>query len=145
MLIFDGTYTLARKEDPGTPPAHACAWRVRVVDLGAADRTRRHIRPYAVLAQRSAGGIFKSSCAESLGRRVCRDFDLTVPSLLWVESFPDLPDDRYVAVFTPRHRGSVVDYSVSWRPILANEARAVAAWWPPADRHPSTESPQNGA
>ena len=133
MLMFDGTYTLARKGDPGTPPAHACAWRVRVVDLSAADRARRHIRPYAVLARRRIGGIFKASCAESLGRRICRDFDLAVPSLLWVETFPDLPQDPYVAVFTPRHGASVVDYIVAWRPILENEARAIAPWWPPAD------------
>ena len=67
MLVFDGTYMLERKEDPGRNAAHACAWRVKIIDLASSDPRRPHIRPFAVLALRKASGIFKTSCAESLG------------------------------------------------------------------------------
>lgn len=128
MLVFDGTYKLERKEDPGKSPAHACAWGVKIIDFSSGDPGHSHIRPSAVLAFRKEGGIFKSSCAESLGKRICRDFDLHVDDLLWVESFPDLPDALFVAVFTPRYDDANIHYTVTWRPILENEKVAIAPW-----------------
>ncbi|MBC2711314.1 MAG: hypothetical protein HGJ94_10050 [Desulfosarcina sp.] len=128
MIVFDGTYMLERKEDPGSSPAHACAWRVKVIDFSSGDPFHPHIRPYAVLTFRKEGGIFKTSCAESLGKRICMDFDLNVYDVLWVEAFPDLPGALYVAVFTPRYQGADIHYTVTWRPILKNEQAAVAPW-----------------
>ena len=129
MIVFDGTYMLERKEDPGATPTHGCAWRVKIIDLSSADPSHPHIRPHAVLALRKEGGIFKTSCAESLGKRVCTDFDLKVEDLLWVETFPDLPGSLYVAVFTPKYHETEMHYSVTWRPILENERAAVAPWF----------------
>lgn len=128
MLVFDGTYMLARKEDPGSTPAYACGWRVKIIDFSSGDPAHPHIRPYAVLAVRKSGGIFKTSCAESLGKRICSDFALKVDDLLWIEAFPDRPDDLYVAVFSPRYRDSDINYTIKWRPILENERDAVAPW-----------------
>lgn len=128
MIVFDGTYMLERKGDPGVNPAHACAWRVKIIDFSSSDPLHSHIRPYAVLAFRKEGGIFKTSCAESLGKRICKDFHLKVDDVLWVEAFPDPPDARYVAVFTPRYHDADLNYTVTWRPILKNEQAAVASW-----------------
>jgi hypothetical protein len=128
MLVFDGTYTLERKEDPGSTPTYACAWQVKVIDFASGDPSHPHIRPYAVLAIRKRGGIFKTSCAESLGKRICSDFSLSVDDLLWVESFPDMPDEYFVAIFSPYYREAEVHYSINWRPILANERHAVTPW-----------------
>jgi hypothetical protein len=74
MLVFDGTYMLERRGDPGANPAHACAWRLKIIDFSSGDPRHAHIRPYAVIAFRKEGGIFKTSCAESLGKRICKDF-----------------------------------------------------------------------
>jgi hypothetical protein len=128
MLIFDGTYMLERKEDPGSSPPYACAWQVKIIDFASDDPFHLHIRPYAVLAVRKAGGIFKTSCAESLGKRICSDFDLDIGDLLWIESFPEMPDDLYVAIFSPYYRGTQIQYTVAWRPILENERHAVTPW-----------------
>lgn len=128
MIIFDGIYMLERKEDPGANPAYACAWRVKIVDFSSDDPTHSHIRPFALLAFRKEGGIFKTSCAESMGKRICRDFDLNLDDVLWVEAFPDLPGVLYVAVFTPRYQDADIHYTVTWRPILINERAAVSPW-----------------
>lgn len=128
MLVYDGTYMLERKEDPGKSPAHACAWRVKIIDFSSGDPRHPHIRPYAVLAFRKEGGIFKTSCAESLGKRICSDFELHPDEVLWVEAFPDFPGARYVAVFTPRYDHADPHYTVTWRLILENEQAAVAPW-----------------
>lgn len=129
MLVFDGTYRLERKEDPGMNPAYACSWQVKIIDFSSDDPSHSHIRPYAVLAVRMAGGIFKTSCAESLGKRICRDFDLKVEDLLWIEAFPDIPEKLFVAVFAPHYRDGDLVYTISWRPILENEQNAVAPWY----------------
>lgn len=128
MLVFEGTYMLERKEDPGATSAYACAWRVKIVDFSSNDPGHRHIRPYALLAYRKKSGIFKTSCAECLGKRICKDFDLHVDDILWVEAFPDLPETLYVAVFSPRYRDATIGYTVTWRPILENELAAVNPW-----------------
>jgi hypothetical protein len=128
MIVFDGTYMLGREDDPGSDPIHACAWRVIIVDFASVDPENSHIRPVAVLAFRKPGSFFKASCAESMGKRICADFNLDVQDLLWVESFPDLTDDLYVAVFTPRYRDADVQYDIRWRPILDNERIAVEPW-----------------
>jgi hypothetical protein len=128
MIVYDGEYMLERKEDPGKSPTHACAWRVKIINLSSGKAVFPHIRPYAVLAFRKEGGIFKTSCAESLGKRICRDFDLKVADLLWIEAFPDRPKALYVAVFTPRYHDFDMHYHVNWRPILENERAAVAPW-----------------
>jgi len=128
MIVFDGKYMLERKDDPGADPAHACAWQVKIIDLSSSDPHYPHIRPHAVLAFRQEGGIFKTSCAESLGKRICGDFNLHTDDLLWVEAFPDFPGDLYVAVFTPKYHQTEMRYSVNWRPILENERAAVEPW-----------------
>ena len=128
MLRFDGTYTLSRKDDPGANPAFACAWRVKVIDFASTDPAHPHIRPVAVIAIRKSGGIFKSSCAESLGKRIVGDFDLDVDALLWIETFPDFPGDFFVATFTPHYKANEVQYTISWRPILENEQVAISSW-----------------
>jgi hypothetical protein len=128
MIVFDGTYMLERKEDCGKKPARACAWHVKIIDFSSGDPMHPHIRPYAVLAFRMEGGIFKTSCAESMGKRICRDFDLNVNDVLWVEAFTGFPGALYVAVFTPRYEDTGSYYNVTWRPILKNEQDAVDPW-----------------
>ena len=129
MLVFDGTYMLERGDDPGATPAFACSWRVKVVNLSLSDRTvAKHIRPYVLFASRKEGGIFKSSCAESLGRRICKDFGLDVKNVLWVERFSDIPEELFAAVFTPRYIDNAVTYTISWRSLLKNEYKAIASW-----------------
>ncbi len=128
MLLFDGIYKLERKDDPGANPAHACAWHVKIVDLSLSDPNHPHIRPFALLAKAQEGGFFKTSCAESLGKRILSDFNLQVKDLLWVETFAHLPDDMYVAVFTPRYHDALTNHTVSWRPILENERVAITPW-----------------
>ena len=101
---------------------------MKIIDLSSSDPSQPHIRSHAVLAFRKEGGIFKTSCAESLGKRICGDYHLQVDDLLWVEAFPDLPGELYVAVFTPKYHQVELNYIVSWRPILENEQAAVAPW-----------------
>lgn len=127
MLIFDGTYRLQRQEDVSSEPGFkwAYSWRLRIIDFSMRYPGVKHLKPYAVVATQTDEGIFKTTCAESLGKRICRDFKLKIEEILWIEHDPYEPA-LYVAVFNPKsYLGHEIFYAIDWRPIRANELEAV--------------------
>ena len=103
MLLFDGTYRLQRQEDKPSKAefSWAYSWRLRLFDFSMSHPEVKHLRPYAVVATQTGEGIFKTTCAESLGKRICKDFDLKIDKILWIEHYPDEPA-LYVAMFKPK-------------------------------------------
>jgi hypothetical protein len=90
----------------------------------------KHLRPYAVVATQTGEGIFKTTCAESLGKRICRDFNLEIDGILWIEHYPDEPA-LYVAMFKPTsYFDNEIFYSIDWRPIRPNELQLIQPFIP---------------
>ena len=132
MILFDGTYRLQRREDKssGTDRNRACSWRLRLFDFSISHPDVKHLRPYAVVATQTGEGIFKTTCAESLGKRICRDFDLGIDEILWIEHYPDEPA-LYVAMFKPKsYFGNEIFYAIDWRLIRANELQMIQPFIP---------------
>lgn len=104
MIFFDGTYRLPAGADGTvkTRQKSAYAWRVRIINLSLAQPGIRHLRPFIVFTSPEGDGIFKTNCAESLGKSIFRDFNLNMPETLWLELFPDTSEKIFAAVFTPR-------------------------------------------
>jgi len=136
MIFFDGTYRLQRRDDaPSTSMGRwACAWRLRLIDLSMSRPEVKHIKPIIVVATQTGEGLFKTTCAESMGRRICRDFTLDIDAILWIEHFPDNPDRMYVASFRPKsYLGHATFYDIDWRPIRPNELEAIKPFIPECD------------
>ena len=132
MILFDGTYRLERREDKSSNGdcKRACSWRLRLFDFSISHPDVKHLRPYAVVATQTGEGIFKTTCAESLGKRICRDFNLEIDGILWIEHYPDEPA-LYVAMFKPKsYFGNEVFYSIDWRPIRPNELQLIQPFIP---------------
>ncbi len=132
MILFDGTYYLQRREDkpPNADRNRGCSWRLRLFDFSISHPDVKHLRPYAVVATQTGEGIFKTTCAESLGKRICRDFNLEIDSILWIEHYPDEPA-LYVAMFKPKsYFGHEIFYSIDWRPIRPNELQLIQPFIP---------------
>ena len=132
MILFDGVYRLQREEDVSQKPIRqwAYSWRLRIIDFSLCQPEIKHIRPHVVVASQTGEGIFKTTCAESLGRRICRDFDLKINDILWVEHFLD-ESTLYIATFKPKfNMGPEVFYTVDWRSILANELESIRPFIP---------------
>jgi len=125
LIFYDGIYRLRHKRSSRASLINqdAFAWRIRLIDFTLSQTEIVHLKPIAVIAKQIGRGVFKSSCAESLGRQICRDFSLQVDHILWVEIFQDKSDQFYVATFTPK-RGP--DYHISFRPIHQNELKAIS-------------------
>jgi len=128
MISYDGTYRLRTPNTTKSASADACAcaWRLRIIDLSLSRPEVRHLRPLVVVATPTGNGIFKSSCAETLGKRICRDFDLSVEEVIWVEYFLHRHEKMCVATFRPKyHLGPQTFYSIRWRPIRSNERETI--------------------
>jgi len=139
LIYYDGTYRLQRRDDETSKPIGkgACAWRLRIIDLALNQPDVKHLKPIVVVASQSDEGIFKTTCAESLGRRIFRDFDLDINEVLWIEHFPTKPGQMYVANFTPKHYlGPEIFYNIDWRPIRTNELESIKLYIPESDTIP---------
>jgi len=136
LIFFDGTYRLQRRDDEPSKfiGKRASSWRLRIINLSLSQPDVKHLKPIVVVATQSDDGLFKTTCAESLGRRICRDFDLDINTILWIEHFPDEPDRMYVATFTPKsHYGHETFYAIDWRPIRSNELEVIWHFIPESD------------
>ena len=132
MVRFDGIYRLQREgEVPQKPIGQwAYTWRLRIIDFSFKQPDVKHLRPHVVVASQTGEGFFKTTCAESLGKRICRDFDLKINEILWIEHFPDEPA-LYIASFTPKfYVGPDIFYAIDWRPIRPNELESIKPFIP---------------
>jgi len=135
LILFDGTYRLQRQEDASqeTVGKCACAWWLRVIDFSIDRPEVRYLKPYVIIATQTGEGIFKTTCAQSLGKRIYRDFNLNIDETLWIEHYPD-ESALYVATFTPKsYFGTEIFYHIDWRPILPNEFEAIKPFIPGAE------------
>lgn len=128
MIIFDGTYRLMANADGSARSRmnSAYAWRVRIINLALGQPGIRHLRPFIVFTSPEGDGIFKTTCAESLGRKIFRDFNLNIAETLWLEFIRGASEKIYAAVFTPRSvYGPEAFYHIDWRPLRPNERDAL--------------------
>ena len=124
MIVYDGTYRLQPDAGRGTKPRTRwkCAWRIRIIDLSAGEPTVRHLKPTIVVANQTGSATSLSSCAEAVGRKISRDFNLDVKKVLWIEHMPSSPGQWHAAVFRQRAGfGPDISYSIQWRPLRPNE------------------------
>lgn len=136
MISFDGIYRLrgpAARRRLG--PEAAAAWRVRIIDFRLGFSDVQYLRPYALVAVPAEDSIYKGTCAESLGRRICLDFDLDVAQMIWIERLPKIVDALFVAVFKPQGGyGPRPHYQITWRAIRANELAIIKSFIPEAEQ-----------
>ncbi|MBL0700203.1 MAG: hypothetical protein JJV92_04915 [Desulfosarcina sp.] len=133
MIVYDGTYRLQRRKRRQTiiSGRYAPAWRVRIIDFTLSLPEVRHIKPTAVVATSLSDECFKTNCAESIGKRICRDFNLKISNILWFENFEDDPATVYTAAFKPiPSSGFDLWYDINWRLASPNEIKAVGRYIP---------------
>lgn len=133
MIFFDGIYRLqAESDDRAGPRAEwSYAWRIRIIDLSVSRPGIRHLKPFVVFVDPAGDGIFRTNCAESLGKKVCRDFRLDVAETLWFEYLSGPPAGIYRAGFLPKFSyGPENYYNICWRPIRPNERAFIRTFIP---------------
>ncbi len=125
MILFDGTYRWpANGETSKKRKDWAFSCWLKIIDLAADNPGVSYLKPVAVIATETSRGPYRTTCAESMGKRIFRDFNLDVDKTLWIESRLDDPVQMVVGIFKPKSYagfGYETYYSIGWRPILPNE------------------------
>jgi len=71
------------------------------------------------------------SCAEGVGKKISRDFNLDVNRVLWIEHIPSNPGRWHAAVFRPQDpSGPDIHYYIQWRPATSNEIDLINSFVP---------------
>ena len=124
MIVYDGTYRLPAEPEQSFKPRTRweCAWQVRIINLDLSRPTVKHLKPMIVVVNQTGTRPCLSSCAESIGKKISRDFSLEVSRVLWLEKFPNNPKQWYTATFMPQSgSGPNINYHIRWRPSRPKE------------------------
>lgn len=132
MIVFDGTY---RWNPSGKRSRRRRDWDLRcdlrVIDLTTAIPEVVHLRRFLVVANWIRPALTQSSIAETLGKRIFRDFNLNSRNVLWIETDWDHPEKLLAASFRPiTGRFEETDYEIRWRDALPNEKELVDTFLP---------------
>jgi hypothetical protein len=137
MIIFDGKYSWGgdRKTDRRPISWWASSYNLKIIDLSKSRPDLHLIKPVVVIVSDTGEGASAVNCAQYLVKSVCRDFDLDIDRITWIEYYPDDPGRMEVAAFKATTRiGSETFYSVAWRPIRPNELQMLVPYFPEAER-----------
>ncbi|VVS95175.1 hypothetical protein DBB_47520 [Desulfoluna spongiiphila] len=96
--------------------------RLRIIDLAPGTTSVMPLKRHVVLAEDISDGPRRRICAESLGRHIFCEFNLSIKRTLWIECDPFLKEAFHAAHFTPAyHDGEETIYTITWRPLLHAE------------------------
>jgi hypothetical protein len=134
MIIFDGTYKWKAPMNPASG-AFRKKWEMscdlKVIDLSLSQPDVIHLKRYVVVALETTPGPMKTSVAETMGRRIFRDFNLNRHNVLWIEGRSNQNTTLEVAIFSPDPAsGMETRYRITWRPILSNELLLIRGFLP---------------
>ena len=139
MIVYDGIYRLPKGTNRGLKPRTQweCAWQVRIINLSLNPSTVEYLKSVIVVANQTGSDPSLTSCAESIGKRISRDFNLDIPRVLWVEHFPNHRHQWLAAGFSLKSSfGPDIDYRIQWRPLRPNERDLIKPFIPEIDPVP---------
>ena len=133
MIVYDGIYRLPTGPDQGFQPRSKWeyAWQVRIINLSLSQSTVEHLKSMIVVVNQTGSKTCLTSCAESIGKKISRDFDLDVLRALWIEDFPNKLNQWFVAAFRPKSSfGPDTNYHIRWRPLRPKEIDIIKPFIP---------------
>jgi hypothetical protein len=136
MIVYDGIYRLPARANQGFKPRNQWeyAWQVRIINLALNHSMVQHLKPIIVAVNQTGSKSCLASCAESIGKKISRDFKLDISRVLWIEHFPNNIKQWHVADFKPKsHIGPDIHYHIQWRPIRPKEAELIKPFIPEID------------
>jgi hypothetical protein len=133
MVVYDGIYRLPADAVQGFKPRSQWeyAWQVRIINLELSRSTIEFLKPMIVAVNQVGGRSCLNSCAESIGKRISRDFNLKISRVLWVEQFHNELKQWHVAAFKPKSSfGPDTSYFIQWRPVRPEEIELIKPYIP---------------
>jgi hypothetical protein len=104
---------------------------VRIINLGLRPSPVQYLKSMVVVATQTGDKPCLTSCAESIGKKISRDFNLDIPRVLWVEHFPNNRRQWFAAIFRLKSSfGPDIDYHIQWRTLRPREIDIIKPFVP---------------
>ena len=137
VIIYAGKYNWSGKKKGLEPPVSwwPGSYRLKIIDLTDERPDVLKIKPIIIVGSDTGEGFSAKNHSQNLAKSVCKDFNLDLKKVLWIEYYPKEPVYMEVAMFKQLTKiGMEIIYSVKWRPIMANELDAIKDFVPEARR-----------
>ena len=127
MIIYNGKYNWSGKKKKTFRPITwwPGSYLLTIIDTSKGRPGVYSIKPVIVLLSDTGEGYSARNHFQNLAKSVCRDFNLDISKVLWIEyhSPPSTGAEHMeVAMLKPLTRiGREIIYSVKWRPVRPNE------------------------
>jgi hypothetical protein len=151
LIIFEGKYSWSGKKQSELRPVSwwAGAYWLKIIDLsrsGAASRAGvRILKPVVVIVSDTGEGASATNCAPELVKSVCRDFNLDIKKILWIECHPGPPLRMEAGKFKAVTRiHEDILYAVDWRPVRDDELEMIRTFSPEAANILKNKKPSEG-
>ncbi len=131
MIIYDGKYSWSGEKRSELRPVSwwAGAYWLKIIDLSQEKNSVLMLKPIVVIVSDTGEGASATNCASELVKSVCRDFNLDIKKILWVEYHPGPPPHMEVGKFTSMatiHNETL--YTTEWRPIRKDELEMISPY-----------------
>ncbi len=151
MIIFEGKYSWSGKKQSEQRPISwwAGAYRLKIIDLSRATPLSKAgvliLKPVVVIVSDTGEGASATNCAPELVKSVCRDFNLDIKKILWIEYHPGPPPHMEAGKFkaVTRIHGDML-YEVAWRPVRNDELEMIRIYSPEAGHILKNKKPSEG-
>jgi len=126
MIIYNEKYNWSGKRKNSFRPITwwPGSYWLTIIDTSKGRPGVYSIKPVIVLLSDTGEGYSAKNYFQDLAKSVCRDFNLDIPKVLWIEYHSPEPANMEVAMFKPLTKiGKETIYSVKWRPPMPNEIK----------------------
>ncbi len=135
MIIYVGKYNWSGKKKGLKLPVSwwPGSYHLKIIDLTDEQPDVLKIKPVIIVVSDTGKGFSAKNYSQNLAKSVCKDFNLDLKKVLWIEYYPKEPVYMEVAMFKQLTKiGKEIIYSVKWRPIMANELEEIKDFVPEA-------------
>ncbi|MFO7963573.1 MAG: hypothetical protein R6U50_06605 [Desulfobacterales bacterium] len=131
MIVFDGKYSWSGVKKSEVRPVNwwSGAYWLKIIDLSGKKGGVLMLKPIVAIISDTGEGASAANYASELVKSVCRDFNLDIKKLNWIEFDPGPPEQMNVAKLIPvaRLKGDV-HYTADWRSIRIDELEMIAPY-----------------
>ncbi len=131
MIIYNDKYSFSFDSRNAISEGKILSCYLTIIDFSRKDINVSYLKPFVVFARNTTQTPLKSTCIETMGKKVFDDFELDLKKTTWIEYDPDEQIKVHVAKIIPKYYdGLETVFSVYWRRIMDSEIEQIKPFLP---------------
>ena len=131
MIIFNDKYSFSFDSRNAISKGRILSCHLTIIDFSKQNINLLYLKPVVVFVKNTTQTPLKSTCIETMGKKIFDDFDLDVKKTTWIEYDPDEQNTLHVARITPKYYDGIETvFGVHWRRIMDSEIKLILPFVP---------------